>query len=166
VHGADAFQETAIIINHCGLTVGMDMDAPGRAEVFAEWRDAMREIARRPNVLCKIGGLGLPFWGFGFENRADPIGHEELAATWGPYVQTAIEIFGPDRCMMESDYPVESLPCGFVPSGTRSSTSSAQPRRRRKPHSSTAPPRGSTAFPGSSSRLPRRPRPIKGHLIL
>jgi predicted TIM-barrel fold metal-dependent hydrolase len=112
---ADAFQETAIIINHCGLAVGMDMDAHGRAEVFAEWRDAMREIARRPNVLCKVGGLGLPFWGFGFENRPDPIGYEELAATWGPYIQTAIEIFSPDRCLIESDYPVESLSCGFVP---------------------------------------------------
>jgi L-fuconolactonase len=112
---ADAFQETAIIVNHCGLAVGMEMDAQGRTEVFVEWRDAMRQIARRPNVLCKVGGLGLPFWGFGFENRADPVGYAELAATWGPYVQTAIEIFGPDRCMMESDYPVESLSCGFVP---------------------------------------------------
>ncbi|MFL6449937.1 MAG: amidohydrolase family protein [Bryobacteraceae bacterium] len=112
---ADAFPETAIILNHGGLAVGMDMGSHSRAEVFAEWRNALREIARRPNVVCKVGGLGLPFWGFGFETRADPIGYAELAATWGPYVQTAIEIFGPHRCVMESDYPVESLSCGFVP---------------------------------------------------
>jgi hypothetical protein len=37
------------------------------------------------------------------------------AVAWGPYVRTAIEIFGSDRCLMESDYPVESLLCGFVP---------------------------------------------------
>jgi predicted TIM-barrel fold metal-dependent hydrolase len=112
---ADAFPETAIIINHCGLAVGMEMDAQGHAGVFAEWRDAMREIARRPNVVCKVSGLGLPFWGFGFESRSDPIGHEELASTWKPYVETAVEAFGPDRCMMASDYPVDSLSCGFVP---------------------------------------------------
>jgi len=112
---ADAFPETAIILGHCGLAVGMDMDANGRAEVFKQWRNGMQEIARRPNVLCKIGGFGLPFWGFGFENRSDPVGYEELAAAWGPYVQTATELFGPDRCMMESDYPVDSFSCGFVP---------------------------------------------------
>ena len=50
--------------------------------MFAEWHDAMREIVRRPNVQCKISGLGLPFWGFGFEDCSDPIEYEKLAAVW------------------------------------------------------------------------------------
>ena len=112
---ADAFPATAIVINHCGLALGMELDAHGRASVFREWREAIREIARRANVLCKVGGLGLPFWGFGFENRSDAIGFQELAATWAPYVETVIECFGADRCMMVSDYPSDSHSAGFVP---------------------------------------------------
>ena len=112
---ADAFPDVPIVINHCGQAVAMEMDADGRRAVFAEWREAMREVARCPNVTCKVGGLGLPFWGFGLENRSDPIGYEELASIWNPYVETTIELFGADRCMMESDYPVDSRSAGFVP---------------------------------------------------
>ncbi|PPK41167.1 amidohydrolase family protein [Trinickia symbiotica] len=112
---ADAFPETTIIVNHCGLAVGMEMDAIARANAFDEWRNAMLEVARRPNVVCKVSGLGLPFWGFGFENRSDPIGYKELSITWAPYVLTTIEIFGADRCMMGSNYPVDGRSGGFVP---------------------------------------------------
>jgi L-fuconolactonase len=112
---ADAFPDTTIVLNHMGQAMGMEMDERGRAEVFQKWRELLRNLARRSNVMCKIGGLGLPFWGFGFEERADPIGYMELATTWKPYVETAIEAFGADRCMMESDYPPDSRSCGFVP---------------------------------------------------
>jgi hypothetical protein len=44
----------------------------------------MRWERSRANVLCKVSGLGLPFWGFGFENQSEPIGYEEFAATWTP----------------------------------------------------------------------------------
>ncbi|MFJ3804709.1 amidohydrolase family protein [Streptomyces sp. NPDC090088] len=112
---ADAFPETAIIVGHCGLALGMNTDADGRATVFAQWRENMRELALRSNVTCKISGLGLPFWGFGFEDRAGTVGYRELAAAWAPYVEAAIEIFGADRCMMASDYPADSHSSGFVP---------------------------------------------------
>ncbi|PMS30151.1 putative TIM-barrel fold metal-dependent hydrolase [Trinickia symbiotica] len=112
---ADAFPDTTIIIDHCGLAVGMELDADGRKRVFQEWRDAMQKIAVRPNVVCKIGGFGLPFWGFGFDGRADPVGYEDLASVWAPYVMTAIEIFGVNRSMMASDYPIDGRSSGFVP---------------------------------------------------
>jgi predicted TIM-barrel fold metal-dependent hydrolase len=70
-------------------------------------------VARRGNVVCKIGGLGLPFWGFGFEERKDPVGYLELAEAWKPYVETTIEAFGADRCMMESNFPVDKQSCGY-----------------------------------------------------
>jgi L-fuconolactonase len=107
--------ETSIILNHLGLAMAMDTDADGRAEVFRMWRDSLREFARNPNVFCKIGGLGTAYWGFGFNERADPVGYLELASAWQPYVETAIEAFGVDRCMMESNYPPDGRSCGFVP---------------------------------------------------
>jgi L-fuconolactonase len=112
---ADAFPETTIVINHCGQAMLMEMDGAARNEAFAAWASAMRACAKRPNILCKVGGLGLPFWGFGFEERADAIGYEELASAWRPFVETTIECFGADRCMMESDYPIDGRSGGFVP---------------------------------------------------
>ena len=112
---ADAFPDTTIVLNHMGQAMGMEMDAQGRAQVFEKWHDALRDVARRANVVCKIGGLGLPFWGFGLEDRTDPIGYLELAAIWKPYVETAIEVFGTGRCMMESNFPPDGRSCGYVP---------------------------------------------------
>lgn len=112
---ADAFPNTTIVLNHMGMAMGMEMSAIEQAELFIQWRRALRELARRDNVVCKVGGLGLPFWGFEFEQRQDPVGYLELADRWRPYVETAIEAFGETRCMMESDFPMDGRSCGFIP---------------------------------------------------
>lgn len=112
---ADAFPETTIILNHMGTANGVDQDADGLATTFRAWRDALREVARRPNMLCKVGGLGMAQWGLGFDRRPDAVGSAELAAAWRPYVETAIEAFGPGRCMMESNFPPDGRSCGYVP---------------------------------------------------
>jgi predicted TIM-barrel fold metal-dependent hydrolase len=39
----------------------------------------------------------------------------ELAQTWQPYADAAIDAFGPARCMMESNYPPDGRAAGFVP---------------------------------------------------
>jgi predicted TIM-barrel fold metal-dependent hydrolase len=112
---ARAFPDTVILLEHMGLALGLDLDERGRAEVFQDWRRGLEDLATNPNVMCKIGGLGLPFWGFGLENRPDAIGSVELAALWQPYVDTAIEAFSVERCLMQSDYPPDGRSCGFVP---------------------------------------------------
>ena len=113
---ADAFPQATLILNHCGSAILMDeTDEAGRQRVFAHWRSLMRELARRPNVYCKVGGMGLIPWHFGLEARRDPIGYQELARLWGPWVTETIEAFGAERCMMESDYPPDSRSAGFVP---------------------------------------------------
>jgi L-fuconolactonase len=112
---AGAFPETTIVLNHMGQALGLDRSPDERIDAFTNWRAQLQELAQRPNVVCKIGGLGLPFWGFGFERRTDPIGYLELAETWRPFVETAIEAFGVDRCMMESNFPADGRSCGFVP---------------------------------------------------
>ena len=89
------------------------LDPQARACVFEEWRNSIKALAQRRNVCCKIGGFGLPFWGFGFDAREEPIGFEELAAT-SP-VLTVVEAFGCNRCMMESNYPPDGRSAGFVP---------------------------------------------------
>ncbi|MCO1367032.1 amidohydrolase family protein [Burkholderia multivorans] len=112
---ADAFPDAIIVLDHCGHPMAMDMSDTERADVYRQYHRAIAEVARRPNVHCKIGGLGMPFWGFRFEEREDPIGYEELAATWRPHVETCIGAFGAERCMMESNYPPDGRSGGFVP---------------------------------------------------
>ena len=112
---AAAHPDTAIVLDHMGLALAMYQDAEGRAEVFRVWRESIRELARRPNVVCKIGGLGTVYWDFGFDRRPGLTGYRELADAWRPYVETAIEAFGAEHSMMESDFPPDGRSCGFVP---------------------------------------------------
>lgn len=112
---AASFPDTTIVLNHLGMVMAMEMGEAERADVFRQWASGLRGLAQHDNVVVKIGGLGMPFWGFDFLHRPDPIGYQELAAAWAPYVETAIEIFGPQRCMMESNFPIDGRSCGFVP---------------------------------------------------
>jgi len=113
---ADAFPQATIIVNHCGHAILMDeTDEAGRQRVFEHWRKLMRELARRPNVCCKVGGMGLIPWAFGLEERRDPVGYQELARLWDPWVTESIEAFGAGRCMMESNYPPDGRSAGYVP---------------------------------------------------
>ncbi len=110
---AAAFPDLVIVLDHLGLPVTLPGD--DRQAVFRDWRAALTDLARHENVVCKIGGLGLPFWGFGLMERPGPTGSAELATLWAPYVETAIAAFSPGRCMMESNYPPDSRSCGYVP---------------------------------------------------
>lgn len=112
---ADAFPSSTIIVNHMAPAPAVDMSREERKELFVEWRNHLVEAARRPNILCKIGGLGMPMWGFNFQDRPDPVGYIELAKVWRPFVEEAVKAFGVQRCMMESNFPPDGHSCGFVP---------------------------------------------------
>lgn len=112
---ADRFPNLTLVLNHLGMAVGIGMTPAERAEVFVRWAAALKDLARRPNVVCKVGGLGMTVWGFGFETHESPVGYLDLAEAWRPYVETAVAAFGPDRCMMESNYPPDAMSGGYVP---------------------------------------------------
>lgn len=112
---ADEMADMTFVLNHAGIAAGFQLPAEERAVVFREWQTNLREVARRPNVMCKIGGLGMPHWGFGFEDHAGPVGYPDLAEVWAPYVETAIAAFGPERCMMESNFPPDGRSSGYIP---------------------------------------------------
>lgn len=111
---AKAFPETGIILNHVGGPLGIGPYADKRVEVYQEWSAAIRELAACPNVTVKVGGLGMTTYGFGFEHLGVPPLSETLANTWRPYVETCIDAFGPDRCMFESNFPVDKQSCSYV----------------------------------------------------
>ncbi|MBT2305448.1 amidohydrolase family protein [Variovorax paradoxus] len=112
---AGDFGETTIVLNHMGLAMAMELSAADRVGVFLDWKKRLGQVAKFPNVVCKVGGLGMPSWGFGFEVEPRVLGYRDLASAWQPYVETAIELFGASRCLMESNYPADARSAGYVP---------------------------------------------------
>ena len=104
---ARAFPDVTLIMNHVGGLLGVGPYAGQREEVFQEWKNPIAEVAAQPNVVVKLGGLGMPRCGFGWHERDMPPTSTELAETTGPYYLHCIEQFGVDRCMFESNFPVD-----------------------------------------------------------
>lgn len=101
---ADALPELAIVLDHIGTPESQGKWQSREAEAREQWAGSILELARRPNVAVKLGGLGM--------NMSNPIGavsrnasSEVLAEEWRPYIETCIEAFGPERCMFESNFP-------------------------------------------------------------
>jgi L-fuconolactonase len=104
---AAAVPETTIVLDHFGTPLGVGPFAGRRDEIFATWKDDIAAIAREPNVVAKLGGLAMPDNGFGFSEADRPPTSDELVAAQGRYYEHTIECFGPDRCMFESNFPVD-----------------------------------------------------------
>ena len=109
-----AFPDTTIVLDHVGGPLGIGAYKDRRDEVFEVWRDAIRDIARCPNVNVKLGGLGMKIMGFGFEEKHRPPSSEELARQWRPYLETCIDAFGTGRAMFESNFPVDKQSCSYA----------------------------------------------------
>jgi L-fuconolactonase len=104
---ARAFPDTQIVLNHIGGPLGTGTYAGKRDEVFHEWRHGIAALAACPNVAVKLGGMGMPVLGFGWHERVKPPTSQELAEGMAPYLTWCIDKFGPDRCMFESNFPVD-----------------------------------------------------------
>ena len=109
---AAAFPDTVIILDHVGTPLGIGRYVGRREERFPIWRMAIQRLAERPNVHIKLGGLAMPFCGFEAGEGEAPLS-ARLAELWRPYVETCIEAFGAERCMFESNFPVDLYTCSY-----------------------------------------------------
>jgi len=89
---ADLAPETPIILNHTGLP------SDRSTEGIAGWREALKAFAQLPQTVIKISGLGLPNRSWSIKDNRD-------------IIREAIDIFGPQRSMFGSNFPVDGL-CG------------------------------------------------------
>jgi predicted TIM-barrel fold metal-dependent hydrolase len=86
----EACPQTAFVLDHLGKP-------PVAGRQLDPWRDDLARIASLPNAACKLSGLATeaaPGW---------------TAADVRPYLEHALEVFGPQRCMIASDWPVATL---------------------------------------------------------
>jgi L-fuconolactonase len=110
---ARAYPGIQIVLNHTGGVLGVGPYAGRRSELFTQWRTSLQELAQSENVYLKLGGLGMRRSGFAFHGRPRESKSKVLAETWRPWFETGIELFGPERCMFESNFPVDGASCSY-----------------------------------------------------
>ena len=105
---AQAVPQLTIILNHLGAPLAIGPYGRAREDARAAWRASMRLVAACPNVVLKVGGIGMDnYFATGWAAAEVPPGSEEVAEYWSDDVQFCIDTFGPDRCMFESNFPVD-----------------------------------------------------------
>jgi predicted TIM-barrel fold metal-dependent hydrolase len=137
---ARAFPETTIVLDHCGGPVGVGRYQGRRDELHPAWEQEIRRLAECPNVSVKVGGLGSFLGGFASFGADPAVPSEVLAAEWRPWVEPCIEAFGADRCMFESNYPVDygSGAYGTIWNASKRITAGCSPSERAALFSGTA----------------------------
>jgi predicted TIM-barrel fold metal-dependent hydrolase len=111
---ANAFPKTPIVLDHVGTPLGIGPYAGQRDEVLGEWRRDISLLAACGNVFVKLGGLAMKLNGFGWHKRLLPPTSLELAAAMTPYIHHCIACFGVQRCMFESNFPVDKPSCAYT----------------------------------------------------
>ena len=102
-----------MILDHFGSPVAIGVDAGRHDEIFETWRDDIAAIAACPNTVAKLGGLAMPDNGFGFHTADAPPTSDEFLAVQRRWYEHAIDCFGPERCMFESNFPVDRFSLSY-----------------------------------------------------
>ena len=104
---ARAVPETTMVLDHLGTPLGVGPYSKQREEIYAQWQKDILDLAACPNVVAKLGGFALIDNGFGWEQREAPPTSNDLVDAQKRYYMHMIEAFGPERCMFESNFPVD-----------------------------------------------------------
>ena len=110
---ARAVPGTVIILDHLGTPLGVGSYRGKRDEIFREWKKDIADLARCENVYAKLGGMAMPDNGFGWHLRALPPSSDEFVNAQKEYYLHTIDCFGPQRCMFESNFPVDRLSISY-----------------------------------------------------
>lgn len=111
---ARAVPEITIVSNHLAGPVGVGPYAVDRRASMQEWRRLMSELAGCPNVVLKLGGIGMHVFGIPWGKRPTPPTSTEVVDAWRDDIRHCIDVFGPQRCMFESNFPVDGLGIGYA----------------------------------------------------
>lgn len=137
---ARQFPEGNIVLDHTGGPIGIGRFADKRAEAFGAWKRDMAELATCQNVSVKLGALNMTYSGMDAIEHPRPQSSEEIAAIQRDHMLTAIDLFGPSRCMFESNFPVDKLSASYdrIWNAFKRMTSDLAPADREQLFSGTA----------------------------
>jgi L-fuconolactonase len=111
---ARAKSNVQIVLNHLGGPLGIGPYSARHHEVLVRWRSEMVKLVSCPNVVVKLGGIGMPMFGTDWHKRSEEVTSEDVAVRWGKVIRWCIENFGVDRCMFESNFPPDKVSFSYV----------------------------------------------------
>lgn len=111
----EEYPETTFVLNHYATPVGafgprgkgVGRTLSNRADQLARWRDDVNVLGAHSNVVAKHSGLGMPLLGL---DRRRPVTTSDLAELTdlaAPFIQHLHAVFGPNRTMWASNYPMD-----------------------------------------------------------
>lgn len=107
---ARAFPDLPIALNHIGGPIGIGRYASIREQVHAEWLEGMEALAACPNVSVKLCGFAISRIAIiPTAPRARPFSSEVVADLCRPWTDPCLGLFGPERCMFGSNFPVDKV---------------------------------------------------------
>ncbi len=137
---AQAHPGVSIVVDHLGGPLGVGPYKGRQAEVLEAWRRSMGDLAGCPNVVMKLGGVGIPMYGTGWHRRPGDVSSDEIVDAWRGPILYCIEQFGANRCMFESNFPVDKRCCSYraLWNGFKKIAAGASPAEREALFSRTA----------------------------
>ena len=104
---AKANPSVTMVLDHFGGPLGIGPYEGKQLDVFKAWQQSIETLKECRNVHFKLGGINMKINGFGWHKRARPASSDELVDKTAPYYEFCIDMFGADRCMFESNFPVD-----------------------------------------------------------
>ena len=111
---AQTFPDTAMVLDHFGGPLGIGPYEGLKDQVFSEWKDNIHQLIDCKNVYIKLGGINMKLNGYAWHKRPVPPSSDELVDATAPYYEECITLFGADRCMFESNFPVDKESCSYA----------------------------------------------------
>ena len=99
--------ELTIIHDHFGGPLGVGPYEGKREEIFKKWKDDISLLSESKNVYAKLGGLAMTVNGWNFHKQDKPASSDQIADMHHEYYLHTIKCFGVERCMFESNFPVD-----------------------------------------------------------
>jgi len=110
---ANAVPGTTMVLDHVGMPIGVGTYAVQKSQIFQKWKHDIRELSQCQNVRVKLGGLAMPDMGFGWDLRDKPANTRDFVAAFAPWYDHVVDCFGSERCMFESNFPVDRLSMSY-----------------------------------------------------
>ncbi|MDV7088939.1 amidohydrolase family protein [Rhodococcus opacus] len=111
---AAARPDLTIVLDHLGGPAATGRHAGVRDEVLTAWRSGLIEVSRQPNVVLKLGAVGMRAFSGSDLFALPEVTAGDIVDYWGSDIRFCIDTFGPDRCMFESNFPVDRTLCDYT----------------------------------------------------
>jgi predicted TIM-barrel fold metal-dependent hydrolase len=106
--------DTPVVLDHLGGPLGIGPYEGARDEVRSTLRPALEALAQHEHVVVKVGGIGMSIYGVGLNRLPEAPTSEQVANVWSEDIRHCVDTFGPERCMFESNFPVDKQGCSYT----------------------------------------------------